>query len=131
MLAKVLTVDDSNMIQTMYRLVFRKYDGCRVTAAQNGREALDQLAWEDYDLILLDVNMPVMSGIEFLRHFQERGRRPPCPVIVISTEGQHDDIACAMDLGASAYLVKPFKTNTLHELIEKVIGMEVRQAAEG
>ncbi len=71
MLDKVLVVDDSDLIHNMYKLMLKKYRGCAVLKALNGQEALDKLADESVDLILLDINMPVMNGIQFLETIQK------------------------------------------------------------
>jgi two-component system chemotaxis response regulator CheY len=122
LLKKLLVVDDSQLIHNMYRLVLNKYQGCRIADAMNGLEALDILSKEnDFDLILLDINMPVMNGIQFMEKIFTGGLYRHIPVIVISTEGREEDTLRALKLGASGYVVKPFKPHLLHELIEKVM----------
>ena len=122
LLKKLLVVDDSQLIHNMYRLVLNRYQGCRIADAMNGLEALDILTKEnDFDLILLDINMPVMNGIQFMEKIFNGNRYRHIPVIVISTEGREEDTLRALKLGASGYVVKPFKPHLLHELIEKVM----------
>lgn len=122
LLKKLLVVDDSQLIHNMYRLVLNRYQGCRIADAMNGLEALDILSKEnDFDLILLDINMPVMNGIQFMEKIFNGNRYRHIPVIVISTEGREEDTLRALKLGASGYVVKPFKPHLLHELIEKVM----------
>lgn len=129
-LEKVLIVDDSKLIHQMYRLVLMRFGGCRVVDAMNGLEALEILAREkDFDLILLDINMPIMNGIQFMEKIRENGVRSDAPIIVISTEGREEDTARAMRLGARGYIVKPFKSESLYELIEKVVGREPSDTA--
>jgi CheY-like chemotaxis protein len=66
-LNKILIVDDSQLIHNMYRLIMSRYQGCKILDAMNGLEALDILSREsDFDIILLDINMPVMNGIQFM-----------------------------------------------------------------
>ena len=121
-LKKLLVVDDSQLIHNMYRLVMNRYQGCRIADAMNGLEALDILSKEnDFDLILLDINMPVMNGIQFMEKIFNGNLYRHIPVIVISTEGREEDTLRALKLGASGYVVKPFKPHLLHELIEKVM----------
>ena len=68
---KVLVVDDSALVHKIYRVFLNKYRGCSVIKAKNGREGLGKLAAvDDIDLILLDINMPVMNGIQFLETIQ-------------------------------------------------------------
>ncbi len=119
---KVLVVDDSQLIHQMYRLVLKKYEGCMISDAMNGLDALDILSKEkDFDLILLDINMPVMNGIQFMEKIIEGNLYRHIPVIVISTEGREEDTLRALKLGASGYVVKPFKPHMLHDLIDKVM----------
>jgi len=130
MLKKVLTVDDSDMVRTMYRLALRHFEDCRVVAANNGREALERLAEESgYDLILLDVNMPVMNGLEFLETFKRKRLPLPAPVIVVSAEGQEVDVKQAMALGATGNLIKPFQSGSLLDLVDAVFGAERERPA--
>lgn len=120
-LNKVLVVDDSQLIHSMYRLVLHQYK-CRIIDAMNGLEALDVLSREsDIDLILLDINMPVMNGLQFMEKIKKEHVYKNIPIIVISTEGKEDDTIRALKLGAWGYVVKPFKPHMLHELIAKVI----------
>ncbi len=129
MLKKVLVVDDSELIHNMYRIMLRKYAGCCMTSAMNGREALDVFEREtDFDLVLLDINMPIMNGLEFLRKFRKKKESVQIPVIVISTEGKEEDTLRAIKIGASGYIVKPFQSSRLHELIEKIFEKKTAQA---
>lgn len=120
MLKKILVVDDSTLIHQMYRLVMNRYN-CIIADAMNGQEALDILAVQkDVDLILLDINMPIMNGLQFLEKASAIGIVSRIPVIVISTEGKEEDTIRGLKLGARGYLKKPFHPSELHELIEKI-----------
>ena len=121
-LSKVLIVDDSKLIHQMYRLVLMRFKDCRLVDAMNGLEALEILSREkDFDLILLDMNMPIMNGIQFMEKITEDGIERQIPIIVVSTEGKEEDTIRAMRLGAWGYIVKPFKSESLYDLIGKVI----------
>jgi len=127
-LKKVLIVDDSKLIHQMYRLVLMRFKECKLVDAMNGLEALEILSRESgFDLILLDINMPVMNGIQFMEKFKETGDHQNIPVIVISTEGKEEDTLRAINLGAWGYIVKPFKSENLYDIIGKV--MDKRNAA--
>lgn len=122
MLKKVLVVDDSELIHNMYRLMLKKYPGCVMISAKNGREGIERLEVENgIELILLDVNMPVMNGIQFLEHYSSNGFLKHIPVIMISTEGREEDLMRGLSLGARGYIVKPFKSINLHNMIESVL----------
>ncbi len=120
MLKKILVVDDSALIHQMYRLVMNRYN-CAIVDAMNGQEALDVLAVQgDIELILLDLNMPVMNGLQFMEKAAQLGIVRKIPIIVISTEGKEEDTIRGLKLGARGYLKKPFHPAGLHELIEKI-----------
>ena len=127
MIRKMLVVDDSQLLHKMYELVLRRYvvRGTSVVHAYDGAQALDLLGVHaDIDLILLDVNMPKMDGIEFLRRRQPDAALARIPVIVISTEGKEQDAQLAIAEGAVDYLTKPFDPSRLHAKIESVIGKD-------
>lgn len=120
MLKKVLIIDDSALIHQMYRLVMKRYS-CTIVDAMNGQDALDILAaQDDIELILLDINMPVMNGLQFIEKASALGIVNRIPVIIISTEGKEEDTVRGLKLGAKGYLKKPFQPPQLHQLIEKL-----------
>jgi two-component system, chemotaxis family, chemotaxis protein CheY len=121
MIRKILVVDDSALIHQMYKLVLGRYK-CDIADAMNGQEALDILAvQDDVQLILLDINMPVMNGVQFLEKAAALGIVKKIPIIVISTEGKEEDTIRGLKLGARGYLKKPFDPKDLHEMIEKLV----------
>lgn len=120
-LNKVLIVDDSQLIHSMYRLVLNRYKDCKIVDAMNGLEALDVLSREnDFSLVLLDINMPVMNGLQFMEKIKTEKLYRHIPIIVVSTEGKEEDTLRALQFGAAGYVVKPFKSHMLYELIEKI-----------
>ena len=124
---KVLVVDDSELVHTMHETVLARYDGCDVLHAYNGLDAFEVLRKHpDVELILLDINMPLMDGLTFLRTRRESGRFTAVPVIVVSTEGGEIEARRGLDAGAEAYLTKPFRAAELHGVID---GLGARLAA--
>ena len=84
---KVLVVEDSNVLQMYYRQIFAKLAGYQVTFTKNGRQALDHIENNGMpDVVVLDINMPVMDGLEFLGHFRGDRKTPPARVIIVTTE---------------------------------------------
>ena len=129
-LNKILIVDDSQLIHSMYKLVLNRYKSCKIVDAMNGLEALDVLSKEnDFNLILLDINMPVMNGLQFMEKIKNENIYKHIPIIVISTEGKEEDTLRALQLGATGYVVKPFKPHMLYELIEKILSRKQAQFA--
>ena len=120
---KVLIVDDSLLLHRMFEHALKAYPGCGVVTltATTGREALARLhEHPDTALILLDVNMPEMSGIEFLRHLQAEPTFRDIAVVLQSTEDQVEDIQRGLAAGARGYLTKPFTAHQLYQLLDAV-----------
>jgi two-component system chemotaxis response regulator CheY len=115
---KVLVVDDSKLMHKMYEVMLRQY---ALVYASDGRQALDRLhEHPDIDLVLLDVNMPNMNGLEFLAELRAEGARAALPVIIISTEGREEDTVRGMEAGATAYIKKPFHTEEILDMIARL-----------
>jgi two-component system, chemotaxis family, chemotaxis protein CheY len=115
---KVLVVDDSKLLHRIFELMLRN---CTVVHASDGVEGLERLGQHpDVDLILLDMNMPRMNGLEFLAAAKANPAQAKIPVIVITTEGKESDAERGLKAGASAYLRKPFRNEELLAAIEKV-----------
>jgi two-component system chemotaxis response regulator CheY len=113
-----LVVDDSRVIRKVARRILEDL-GIEVSEAADGLEALTSCRATLPDAVLLDWNMPVMSGIEFLRHLRKDpgGERPV--VIFCTTENDMDHIAEAIKSGANEYIMKPFDGDILHsKLVE-------------
>ena len=117
---KILTVDDSPSVRKMVEFSL-KSKGYTMGAAGDGLEALELLNQEPYDAIILDVNMPRMNGLEFLEKRLEVDKIADIPVIMLTTEGQDEDRDKAISLGATAYIIKPFKPSQLLELLEEFL----------
>ncbi len=115
---KVLVVDDSKLMHKMYEVMLRQYP---LVYASDGRQALERLQdHEDIDLVLLDVNMPNMNGLEFLAQLRADGSRALLPVVIISTEGRDEDTVRGMEAGATAYIKKPFHSEEILDVISRL-----------
>jgi two-component system, chemotaxis family, chemotaxis protein CheY len=115
---KVLVVDDSKLMHKMYEVMLRQYP---LVYASDGRQALDRLREHpDIDLVLLDINMPNMNGLEFLAELGSDSSRSGLSVIIISTEGREEDTARGLEAGASAYIKKPFHSEEILEVINRL-----------
>jgi two-component system chemotaxis response regulator CheY len=114
----VLVVDDSKLMHRMYEVMLRDY---AVVYALDGQEGLDRLRTEgDVDLVLLDINMPRMNGLEFLAAAKQDPVLAGIPVVIISTEGREEDTARGLEAGAAAYITKPFRSEEIRSVIEKL-----------
>jgi len=107
-----LVVDDSKVIRKVARHILESLD-LEVEEAGDGREALEMCEARMPDVVLLDWNMPVMSGLEFLKELSRRDLVQPPKVIFCTTENGVDHIRAAVDAGADEYVMKPFDRDTL------------------
>ena len=122
--SKVLVVDDSKLMHKMYEVMLRQYS---LVYASDGRQALERLhEHQDIDLVLLDVNMPNMNGLEFLARLKAGGGRDGMSIVIISTEGRDEDTARGLEAGASAYIKKPFHSE---EILAVISSLPARSAA--
>ncbi|MBN9164820.1 MAG: hypothetical protein BGO98_41575 [Myxococcales bacterium 68-20] len=113
----ILTVEDDADLRTLISVVLEE-EGYVVITAMNGREALARVQEHMPDLILLDLRMPVMSGVEFVSQYQARyGNGPRAPFIVM-TAGEHASRRC-QELRGSGFLPKPFSTDELLDVVRK------------
>lgn len=117
---KMLTVDDSPSVRKLVKFTL-KARGFEVTSAGDGIEALDLLKQDQFDAIILDINMPRMNGLDFLRTIKADDLYASIPVIMLTTEGQDDDKDTAVSIGATAYMVKPFKPTQLLALLDRIV----------
>ena len=121
---KILVVDDSQLVHRMYEIALRTYDNAEIDIllATNGRDGLDILhAHPDIDVVFLDINMPQMSGLEFLERVRLEVVFDTVRVVIQSTEDQEEDIARGLRTGAVAYLAKPFGPEQVHALLDKFV----------
>lgn len=125
----VLIVDDSPAMRSFVKrvLTLSGFEMGACLEAGNGSEALELLRKEWVDIILTDINMPVMNGQEFVRNLTAREEFRSIPVLVISTDRTEDRIREMISLGARGYITKPFQPEELREELEKVL--EVSHAA--
>src|SRR5690606_12739 len=96
-------------------------DGVEVVEARTGFEALKLLPSGAFSLVVTDINMPDINGLEVIKYTRSHARYCETPVIIISTEGRETDRERAMSLGANEYLVKPFTPEALVELVRKYL----------
>jgi len=114
-----LVVDDSKVIRKVARHILETLD-FRVREACDGREALDACLAEAPDVVLLDWNMPVMSGMDFLRALREAAVSPKPKVVFCTTENGMAYIRAAIEAGADEYVMKPFDRDTLESKLQIV-----------
>ena len=127
MALKVLIVDDSDVMRKVVKRVLglSGFEIETIYEAGNGDEALMLIVNNDVDIVLTDVNMPVMDGIELLKTMKSDDRFSSLPVVIISTEGRSDRIHNILQLGAAGYITKPFKPEDIRIVIQNALGVEI------
>lgn len=118
----ILIVEDSSTTRALIRAVIEELDNFETVEASSGFEALKMLPLQEYDLIITDINMPDINGLELINFIRNNPRYNHLPIIIVSTEKSDEDKKRGMALGATAYVTKPFQSIELQELIKKTIG---------
>jgi two-component system chemotaxis response regulator CheY len=118
---RILIVDDSSMMRALIKRVIRLTElaDTEVLEASNGAEALQILEAQEVNLLLTDVNMPEMSGVELLREITRRDRWPKLVRVIISTDGSPSRREEAADLDVRCYLEKPFSPEVLRHVLSE------------
>jgi two-component system, chemotaxis family, chemotaxis protein CheY len=121
---KVLIVDDSSVMRKIVERALRQagLELSEVLEASNGAEALAQVEKGGLDMILSDINMPVMDGLEFLKNLAGVEAAKGVPVIMITTEGSEARVVEALSAGAKGYLRKPFTSEQVKERVTPLLG---------
>lgn len=123
---KILVVDDETDVKTLFEQRFRKEikNGEILFAfANSGEEALEYMKDHDHEavLILSDINMPGMSGLQLLQHIKQKYETPPPVVMMITAYGDDENYQQAMRLGADDFLTKPVDFTTLKEKLKTIV----------
>lgn len=108
---KILLVDDSVTMRKILGKALVELDNPEIDEAGDGQQCLTKLALNKYDCVLMDWNMPVMSGYEALVQLRSQGHK--VPVIMVTTESEKMNVIEALKAGANNYVVKPFQKDTL------------------
>lgn len=113
----ILIADDSSTMRSMLVSTIETLGDFRIVEAASGFEALRLLPRENVDLILTDINMPDINGLELISYLRNNANYQSIPVFIISTEGSQKDIDKGKQLGANEYLIKPIDHSRLQALI--------------
>ena len=120
-MALILTVDDSASMRQMVAFTL-KGAGYDVVEAEDGQKALDASKLKKFDLVITDVNMPVMDGITFIKHLRTEANYKFTPILMLTTESSADKKAEGKAAGATGWIVKPFNPDQLLAVVKKVVG---------
>ena len=120
-MATILAVDDSASMRQMVSFTL-KGAGHNVVEASDGKDALDKAKGQQFDLVISDVNMPVMDGISLIRELRALSEYKFTPLLMLTTESGNDKKSEGKSAGATGWIVKPFNPDQLLATINKVLG---------
>ena len=118
-----LIVEDSTTMRQLLVFALARVRGLRVTEADDGVDALRKLAATKYDLIVTDIDMPIMDGLKLIRRVRLDPVHKDTPIIVITTEGSNEDRQRAIQLGANAYITKPIQASLVIHKAKELLGL--------
>ncbi|WP_426753218.1 response regulator [Myxococcus sp. Y35] len=121
---RALVVDDSQAMRRSIMYALQRLSGVVCTEAQDGAEGLKKLTQARFDLVLTDINMPLMDGLKLISHIRQASEHRSVPIIVVTTEGAAADRERAMKLGASAYLVKPVQAKVVLDTVRNLLKLD-------
>ena len=116
-----LVVEDSPTMRQLLVFALSSIKGLGVVQADDGVDALKKLAGARFDIILTDINMPIMDGLKLVRRVRADEQLKNIPIIIITTEGAEEDRARALALGANAYIAKPIQANQVIAQVKKLL----------
>ncbi len=119
---KVMVVEDSSTMRSLIVDTIEDLTGYEAVEVKNGIEALKTLPTQKFDLIITDINMPNINGLEVVSFVKGHPEYKSIPMIIVSTEQGEKEIQKGLALGASEYLTKPFLPENLKKVIQKVMG---------
>ena len=118
---RILAVDDSVSIRKSISFILGQ-EGFEVVEAENGSDGLNKSKGEKFGLIITDINMPIMDGIQFIKELRNTAEHKFTPIIVLTTENQDSKMQEGKAAGATGWIVKPFSSEKLIAVVKKIIG---------
>jgi two-component system chemotaxis response regulator CheY len=118
---KILIIEDSPTMRQLISFALKRLQGVRVVEASDGVDGLKKLSSEKFDLILTDINMPIMDGLKLVSLVRNDANYRTTPIVVITTEGAQEDRERALALGANDYITKPIQANRILDLARSLL----------
>jgi two-component system chemotaxis response regulator CheY len=118
---RILIVEDSPTMRQLLVFALRRVKNVDIVEAQDGMDGLRKISSDCFDLVLIDINMPVMDGLKLIGLIRSEESAREIPIVVITTEGGSEDRARAINLGANEYLTKPIKANRVLEMAQALL----------
>jgi two-component system chemotaxis response regulator CheY len=119
----VLIVEDSPTMRQLISFALKRLRGIRIVEANDGVDGLKKLSSERFDLILTDINMPIMDGLKLVSLVRNDANYKDTPIIVITTEGALEDRERALALGANDYITKPIQPNKILDVARALLNI--------
>ena len=119
-----LVVEDSPMMRQLLVFALSRVKNLKVTEADDGVDGLRKLAGSKFDLILTDINMPIMDGLKLVKRVRSDPMHKDTPIIIITTEGSTEDRTRALQLGANAYITKPIQAPQVIAKVKELLKIE-------
>lgn len=119
--ATLLIVEDSPTMRQLLAFSLRRLKECRIIEAVDGVDALKKLTTERVDLVITDINMPMMDGLKLISLIRGNARTKSVPIIIVTTEGAEEDRKRGMALGANAYIAKPIQPSELLKTVASLL----------
>ena len=120
----VLVVEDSPMMRQLLVFALSRVKNLKVTEADDGVDGLRKLAGSRFDIILTDINMPIMDGLKLVKRVRSDPTHKDTPIVIITTEGSDEDRQRAMQLGANAYITKPIQAPQVIAKVRELLKIE-------
>jgi two-component system chemotaxis response regulator CheY len=117
----ILIVDDSETVRQVLQLALGNA-GYQVVEAEDGFDALTKLSGAQVDMLITDLNMPNMDGLELIKKVREEGTHRFTPIVMLTTESSEEKKKAGREAGASGWIVKPFKPEQLLKVVKMVLG---------
>ncbi len=117
----LLVVEDSPTMRQLIAFALRRLQGCRVVEAVDGVDALKKMATDRVDLVITDINMPMMDGLKLVSHIRSDPRTKKLPIVIVTTEGAEEDRRRGLALGADAYVPKPIQPSDLLKTVTALL----------
>jgi two-component system, chemotaxis family, chemotaxis protein CheY len=121
---RILIVEDSPTMRQLLAFALKRLRGAEVVEAQDGMDGLRKVTSDDFDLALIDINMPVMDGLKLINLIRQEPNLAEMPIVVITTEGAQEDRERALALGANEYLTKPIQANRVLAVAKALLKIE-------
>lgn len=119
----ILIVEDSPTMRQLISFALKRLRGVRIVEANDGVDGLKKLSAERFDLILTDINMPIMDGLKLVSLVRSDSNYKATPIVVITTEGAQEDRERALALGANDYITKPIQPNRILEVARRLLNI--------